>query len=58
MLKSYKDLIVWQKSFQLSILIFKITSEFPKSEVYGLSLQMRRASVSIISNIAEGYARA
>lgn|SRR3989338_2501270 len=57
MLNSYKDLIVWQKSFHLSILIFKITSEFPKSEVYGLSLQMRRASVSVISNIAEGYAR-
>ncbi len=57
MLKSYQDLIVWQKSFQLSIRIFKITTFFPKSELYGLVSQMRRCAVSIPSNIAEGYTR-
>ncbi len=57
MLNSYKELIVWQKSFTLSLLIFKVTSKFPKSELYGLVSQMRRCSVSIPSNIAEGYAR-
>lgn len=57
MIKSYKDLIVWQKSFELSIKIFKVTTSFPKSELYGLVSQMRRAAVSIPSNIAEGCAR-
>lgn len=57
MLNSYKELIVWQKAFELSIKIFKITHEFPKSEIYGLVSQMRRCAVSIPSNIAEGYAR-
>lgn len=57
MLNSYKQLIVWQKSFRLSLKVFSITENFPKSEVYGLSSQMRRAGVSIPSNIAEGYAR-
>jgi four helix bundle protein len=55
--KSFKDLIVWQKSYKLVLEIYKITTDFPKFEVYGLSQQMRRASVSIPSNIAEGYGR-
>lgn len=57
MLNSFKELIVWQKSFGLAIEIFKVTSKFPKSELYGLVSQMRRCAVSIPSNIAEGYSR-
>jgi four helix bundle protein len=57
MLKSYKELIVWQKSFELVKKIYKITDNFPKSEVYGLTSQIRRASISIPSNIAEGFVR-
>ena len=56
-LKSYKELIVWQKSFQLAKIIYKLTRHFPKSEIYGLVSQMQRCSVSIVSNIAEGYSR-
>lgn len=48
---------MWQKSFDLSIKVYKVTSSFPKSELYGLVSQMRRCSVSIPSNIAEGYMR-
>lgn len=54
---SYKDLIVWKKSYQLSILIYKLTKKFPKDEVYGLISQIRRCAISIPSNIAEGYSR-
>lgn len=57
MVKSYKELIVWQKSIRLVKDIFEITSKFPASEIYGLVSQMRRAVVSIPSNIAEGNAR-
>lgn len=57
MLKSYKDLIVWQKSFQLALEVYRVTKKFPKSELYGLTSQMRRAAFAIPSNIAEGYAR-
>lgn len=55
--KGFKDLIVWQKAFQLVIEIYKIIRVFPKDEIYGLSQQMKRCSVSIPSNIAEGYGR-
>ncbi|OGZ69389.1 MAG: hypothetical protein A3D35_01765 [Candidatus Staskawiczbacteria bacterium RIFCSPHIGHO2_02_FULL_34_9] len=55
--KSFKDLIVWQKSRDLAVKIYKITEQFPKSEIYGLVSQMRRCSVSISSNIAESYHR-
>lgn len=54
---SYKDLIVWQKSFRLVILVYQATSDFPKEELYVLTSQVRRAAVSIPSNIAEGYSR-
>jgi four helix bundle protein len=54
---SYKDLIVWQKSIKLAREIYFITSDFPKSEIYGLVSQMRRSAISIPSNIAEGYCR-
>jgi four helix bundle protein len=50
---SYKDLIVWQKSVELAIAIYKLTEKFPKTEIYGLISQMRRAAISIPSNIAE-----
>lgn len=56
-LKSYKELTVWQRSIELVKETYKLTNEFPKSEVYGLAIQMRRAAVSIPSNIAEGYLR-
>ena len=55
--KSFKQLTVWQKARDLAVLIYKITESFPKSELYGLTNQMRRAVVSISSNIAEGYNR-
>ena len=55
--ESYKDLLAWQRSIQMSIAIYKFTSGLPKEETYGLSSQLRRAGVSVPSNIAEGYAR-
>lgn len=55
--QSFKDLIVWQRSYELVLEIYKMTGVFPKSEIYGLSQQMRRAAVSIPSNVAEGYGR-
>ncbi len=55
--KSFKDLIVWQKSYQLVKEIYQLTKSFPKDEIYGLSQQMRRSAISIPSNIAEGYGR-
>ena len=56
-LKSYKELIVWQKAIELVIAIYRSTIAFPKEETYGLRQQMRRAAVSIPSNIAEGQCR-
>lgn len=56
-IKSYKELIVWQKAMELGREIFRLTAKFPKSELYGLVSQIRRASVAIPSNIAEGYGR-
>jgi len=53
----YKQLTVWQKAIKLAVEIYKITNNFTKSELYGLCSQMRRASVSISSNIAEGSRR-
>lgn len=53
----YKDLKVWQKSVQLTMDIYKLTQKFPQSEQFGLTNQMRRAAVSIPSNIAEGHGR-
>ena len=56
-LKSFKELIVWQKAYKLVLEIYKTTKDFPKSETFGLAHQMGRAAVSIPSNIAEGYNR-
>jgi len=55
--KDYKDLKVWQKGIEIVDKIYSITAKFPKEEVYGLVLQMRKAAVSIPSNIAEGFVR-
>jgi len=57
MAQDYRELMVWQRAIDLPVLIYKITESFPKSEVYGLSSQMRRAGISIASNIAEGRGR-
>jgi four helix bundle protein len=54
---SFRDLIVWQKAVELSLTIYKFTESFPASEQFGLTNQLRRASVSVASNIAEGYGR-
>ncbi len=53
----YKDLIVWQKSIKLVAAVYNLTVTFPKEEIYGLSSQVKRASISIPSNIAEGSKR-
>ena len=55
--QSYKDLVVWQKGIALAKLIYQVTASFPAEEKFGLISQMRRAAVSIPSNIAEGQAR-
>ncbi len=55
--KSFKDLIVWKKAYTLVLETYKITDNFPEQERYGLVQQMKRAAVSIPSNIAEGYGR-
>jgi len=57
MLKNFKELIVWQKSYQLCLNLYEISKDFPHEEKYGLSSQIRRAAISIPSNIAEGYGR-
>src|SRR3990167_9664324 len=56
-MNSYKDLIVYQKSIDLCIRLYRISEDFPKSELYGLISQMRRCCISIPSNIAEGQRR-
>jgi four helix bundle protein len=55
--ESFKDLLVWQRAVQLALAVYRMTSWFPVSERFGLTNQMRRASVSVASNIAEGYGR-
>ena len=55
--RNYRDLIVWQKSMKLITDIYKISKLFPKEELFGLTSQIRRAAISIPSNIAEGYGR-
>lgn len=57
MIRSYKDLIVWQRASQLAVAVYELTAQFPESEKFGLYSQMQRAAVSIASNIAEGRHR-
>jgi four helix bundle protein len=56
-IKSYRDLEVWHTAMELAQRCYEITAEFPKREVYGLASQLRRAAVSVASNIAEGHSR-
>lgn len=55
--KSYRDLLVWQNAIDLAARIYELTKTFPRDEIYGMTSQLRRASVSISSNLAEGYGR-
>jgi four helix bundle protein len=55
--ESYRDLIVWQRAVQMSVALYRFTAVFPKEEMYGLTSQLRRAGVSVASNIAEGWGR-
>ena len=55
--KKFTDLIVWQKAHLFVLMVYKFTSNFPKEETYGLTLQFRKAAVSIAANIAEGFKR-
>ena len=55
--RSFRDLIVWQRAMELTVAVYGLTREFPKDEIYGLTSQLRRAAVSIASNIAEGHGR-
>ena len=56
-IKSYKDLLIWQKGISIVKLVYQIVKAFPQDEIYALSNQIKRASVSVPSNIAEGYGR-
>jgi len=56
-IKSYKDLLIWQKGIVLVVKIYKLVQTFPQEELYSLTSQIKRSSVSIPSNIAEGYGR-
>ena len=55
--KSYKELLIWQKGIKIVVFIYKLTKDFPKEEIYALTSQLKRASVSVPSNIAEGFGR-
>ena len=55
--RTFKDLLVWQKAHQLALAVYRLTAGFPKQETYGLSSQMQRAVVSVSANIAEGFKR-
>jgi len=55
--KTFQDLLVWRKAHEFVLAAYRLTSSFPKSETYGLAVQMRRAAVSIPANIAEGFKR-
>jgi four helix bundle protein len=56
-LKSYRDLVAWQKAMDLVILVYRVTESFPRREWYGLAAEMRRSSLSVPSNISEGHSQ-
>ena len=56
--KSFQDLVVWRKSHALALGIYRVSSRYPKTELYGLTSQVRRAATSVPANIAEGFKRA
>ena len=55
MAQSFRELLVWQRAMQLTVAVYRLTRDFPREEVFGLTSQMRRAAVSVPSNIAEGH---
>jgi four helix bundle protein len=57
LIKTFREIIAWQKAHELTLGIYEITETFPKSEIFGLTSQIRRSSVSIPANIAEGFKR-
>lgn len=57
-IKSYRDLVAWQKAFELGLAVYGATKSFPAEERFGLTSQLRRGAISVASNIAEGYGRA
>lgn len=56
-IQSYKDIVAWQKSHELTLLVYKLSEKYPKSEIFGLTSQSRRCGVSVPSNLAEGFKR-
>jgi four helix bundle protein len=56
-INSYRDLLVWQQAMDLAVAVYDLSRDWPKDELYGLTSQARRASVSVAANIAEGYGR-
>lgn len=56
-IRSFTDLVAWQEAHKLALMVYKVTKSFPKEELFGLINQMRRAAVSVTSNIAEGFSR-
>ncbi|MGB9146421.1 MAG: four helix bundle protein [Acidobacteriaceae bacterium] len=57
MAQAFQDLVVWQRAMEMTVSVYKLTRSFPRDEIYGLTSQMRRAAVSVASNIAEGRGR-
>jgi len=57
MVQSFRDLLVWQRSIQLTVVVYQLTKGFPKEELFGITSQIRRSAVSVASNIAEGHGR-
>lgn len=56
-IRAFTDLVAWQVAKDLTLLIYKVTNDFPQSELFALTNQMRRAAISVASNIAEGFSR-
>jgi four helix bundle protein len=56
-IQSFRDLLVWQRSMELTVAIYKLTQAFPREEMFGLTSQLRRSAISVPSNIAEGHGR-
>jgi len=55
--RSFRDLEVWQRSMELTVMVYRLTQKFPREEMFGITSQLRRAAISIASNIAEGQGR-
>jgi four helix bundle protein len=56
-MQSFRDLLVWQRSMELTVAVYRLTQRFPREEAFGLTSQLRRSAISIPSNIAEGHGR-